>query len=203
MILFDLDGVLVDSRPLIEEIWRAWAVPRGLDETRFIRVAHGRRTSETLREVAPHLDIVRETAALDAMEELATDGLVAIPGAAALLASLAPDTWAIVTSGSRAVARLRLTTAGLPIPPVMVTGDEVERGKPDPEPYLLGAQRTGADPADCVVVEDSPAGIAAGKAAGMRVAAVTTTHRAFALAEADVVLSRLSDLPGLLRRWDR
>jgi sugar-phosphatase len=201
VILFDLDGVLVDSRPNIEEVWRAWAAPRGLDADRFIRVAHGRRTSETLREVAPHLDIARETAALDAMEETATDGLVAIPGAEALLASLEPDAWAIVTSGSRTVATLRLTTAGLPIPAVLVTGDEVERGKPDPEPYITAARRTGADPADCVVVEDSPVGIAAGKAAGMRVAAIATTHRAFALAEADVVLAQLADLPALIRRW--
>jgi sugar-phosphatase len=88
------------------------------------------------------------------------------------------------------------------MPLVMVTGDEVERGKPDPEPYLTAARRTATDPANCVVVEDSPAGIASGKAAGMRVAAVMTTHRGFALAEADVVLFQLSDLPRLLRRWD-
>jgi sugar-phosphatase len=201
MILFDLDGVLVDSRPLIEEIWRNWAEPRGLDPERFIRVAHGRRTSETLRQVAPDLDIAVNTAVLDAMEEVATEGLAPVPGALELLTSLAPDSWAIVTSGSRAVAMLRLRTAGLPIPAVMVTGDDVERGKPHPEPYLTAARLTGADPANCVVVEDSPAGVAAGKAAGMRVAAVPTTHRSFALAEADVVMSELSDLPALIRRW--
>jgi sugar-phosphatase len=202
MILFDLDGVLVDSRPLIEEIWKAWAEPRGHDAARFLRVAHGRRTSETLREVAPHLDITAETAVIDAMEEVSTEGLIAIPGARELLTSLKPDSWAIVTSGSRAVATLRLRTAGLPLPAVMVTGDEVQRGKPDPEPYLLGARRTRMPPASCIVVEDAPAGILAGKAAGMRVAAVLTTHHASALREADVVLAHLSELPRLLRRWD-
>ncbi len=194
MILFDLDGVLVDSRLLIERIWREWARSRGQDAERFIRTAHGRRTSETLRDVAPELDVAAETAALDAMEEGATEGLVPIPGAAALLASLDPSAWAIVTSGSRAVATLRLRTTGLPMPRVLVTGDEVQRGKPDPEPYLLGARRTGVEPARCLVVEDSLAGVASGKAAGMRVAAITTTHRAELLSGADVVLAHLSEL---------
>lgn len=202
MILFDLDGVLVDSRPLIEEIWRAWAEPRGQDAARFLRVAHGRRTSETLRQVAPELDTRAETAVLDALEEASTHGLIAIPGALELLTSLEPGSWAIVTSGSRAVATLRLSTAGLPLPRVMVTGDEVDRGKPDPEPYLLGAHRAGAHPSSCVVVEDAPAGVRAGKDAGMRVVAITTTHHASALREADVVLPHLADLPALLRRWD-
>jgi sugar-phosphatase len=203
MILFDLDGVLVDSRPLIEEIWRSWAAPLGLDAERFIRVAHGRRTSETLRQVAPDIDIVANTAVLDAMEEVAVEGLVPMSGAVELLASLEPGSWAIVTSGSRAVATLRLRTAGLPIPEVMVTGEDVEHGKPNPEPYLLGADRTGTDPSSCIVVEDSPAGVAAGKAAGMRVVAVTTTHHRGALAQADVVLADLWELPSLFRRWNR
>lgn len=194
MILFDLDGVLVDSRQLVERIWRDWARPRGQDAARFIRVAHGRRTSETLREVAPELDVAAETAVLDAMEETATEGLVPIPGAVALLASLDASAWAVVTSGSRAVAILRLRTTGLPMPRELVTGDEVRFGKPDPEPYLLGARRTGVEPARCLVVEDSPAGVAAGKAAGMRVAAITTTHDAASLVGADVILSHLSEL---------
>jgi len=201
MILFDLDGVLVDSRPLIEMVWRDWALPRGQDPSRFLRVAHGRRTSETLRAVAPELDVAAETAALDAMEETATAGLTAFPGAAPLLASLGPSGWAIVTSGSRTVATLRLRTAGLPIPGVMVTGDEVRRGKPDPEPYLVGARRTGVAPERCVVVEDSPAGVASGKSAGMRVVAVTTTHRADELALADMVVSGLLGLREVLESW--
>ena len=193
MILFDLDGVLVDSRPLIEEIWRRWALPRGLDAASFIAVAPGRRTSETLRQVAPALDIAAETAALDAMEEVATDGLAPIPGALDLLGALKPGSWAIVTSGSRAVATLRLRTAGLPIPGVMVTGDEVRYGKPHPEPYLKGAERTGVPPRDCIVVEDAPAGVLAGKAAGMRVLAVTTTHSREVLSAADRIVASLAE----------
>ena len=198
MILFDLDGVLVDSRPLIEEIWRRWALPRGLDAASFIAVAHGRRTSETLRQVAPDLDIAAETAALDAMEEVATDGLAPIPGALELLGALKPGSWAIVTSGSRAVATLRLRTAGLPIPDVMVTGDEVRFGKPHPEPYLKGAERTGVAPRDCIVVEDAPAGVLAGKAAGMRVVAVTTTHSREVLLAADRIVTSLADVKAFI-----
>jgi sugar-phosphatase len=194
VILFDLDGVLVDSRPLIEEIWRRWALGRGLDAANFIAVAPGRRTSETLREVAPDLDIAAETRALDAMEEVATDGLAPIPGALELLGALEPGSWAIVTSGSRAVATLRLRTAGLPIPEVMVTGDEVRFGKPHPEPYLKGAERTGVSARDCIVVEDAPAGVLAGKAAGMRVIAVTTTHSREALFRADRIVTSLAEV---------
>jgi sugar-phosphatase len=194
VILFDLDGVLVDSRPLIEDIWRRWAAPRGLDAGQFIAVAHGRRTSETIRAVAPELDVALETAALDAMEEVATEGLAAVPGAVELLDALEPGSWAIVTSGSRAVATLRLRTAGLPIPAVMVTGDEVKFGKPHPEPYLTGAARSGAQPAQCIVIEDAPAGILAAKAAGMRVIAVTTTHRREVLFAADRVVGSLAEV---------
>lgn len=200
MILFDLDGVLVDSRPLIEEIWRRWAQPRGLDAANFITVAHGRRTSETLRQVAPHLDISAETAALDAMEEVATDGIAPIPGALELLGALKSGSWAIVTSGSRAVATLRLRAAGLPIPDVMVTGDEVRFGKPHPEPYLKGAERTGASPRECIVVEDAPAGVLAGKAAGMEVIAVTTTHPRDALVAADRVMESLPEVRAYVLR---
>lgn len=194
MILFDLDGVLVDSRPLIEDIWRKWAASRGLDAAHFIAVAHGRRTSETLREVAPELDVAAETAMLDAMEEGATDGLVAVEGAESLLGSLDPGSWAIVTSGSRAVATLRLRAVGLPVPAVMVTGDDVKFGKPHPEPYLTAAARTGVSPARCVVIEDAPAGVLAAKAAGMRVIAVCTTHPRELLLAADRVVRSLGEV---------
>jgi sugar-phosphatase len=159
-----------------------------------LRVAHGRRIAETLRLVAPQLDAVAEAAVLDAMEEVEARGLRAAPGAAALLRQLSEAQRAIVTSGSRAVATLRLRTAGLPIPGVFVTAGDVERGKPDPEGYLLAAGRLGVAPSDCVVVEDSPPGVAAGKAAGMRVIAVLTTYPAVALSGADVPLDALADL---------
>src|SRR2546430_768853 len=165
-ILFDLDGVLVDSRECIELIWHAWAAERGLDAADFLRVAHGRRIAETLRLVAPQLDASVEAAVLDAMEEVETRGLRAAPGAAALLRQLSEAQRAIVTSGSRAVATLRLRTAGLPTPGVFVTAGDVERGKPGPEGELLAAGRLGGAPPGCVVVEDLPPRVAAGKGAG-------------------------------------
>src|SRR5437660_11260697 len=155
-ILFDLDGVLVDSRECIELIWHAWAAERGLDPAAFLRVAHGRRIAETLRLVAPQVDAVAEAAVLDAMEEVETRGLRAAPGAAGLLRQLSEAQRAIVTSGSRAVATLRLRTAGLPIPGVFVTAGDVVGGQPDPEPYLLGASSLGVAPSDSVVTEHSP-----------------------------------------------
>jgi mannitol-1-/sugar-/sorbitol-6-phosphatase len=193
-ILFDLDGVLVDSRRCIERIWRTWAATRGLDAEPFLRVAHGRRTAETLRLVAPDLDAAAAVGALDAMEAVETQGLSVAPGATTLVSRLPPSSWAIVTSGSHAVATLRLRTAGLPVPRVLITSEEVRRGKPDPEGYLTAATRLAVAPADCVVVEDSPAGVAAGKGAGMRVIAVLTTHSAPSLTEADEHIGALSDL---------
>jgi sugar-phosphatase len=130
------------------------------------------------------------------MEEGATDGLVPIPGALELLGALQPDSWAIVTSGSRTVATLRLRATGLPVPGIMVTGDEVRFGKPHPEPYLTGAARSGVPPRQCLVVEDAPAGVLAAKAAGMRVLAVTTTHRWEVLVAADRVFADLAGVRG-------
>lgn len=193
-ILFDLDGVLVDSRRCVERVWRTWAAERTLDADRFIRESYGRRTSETLRAVAPELDVAAETALLDAMEETETEGLVATNGAHDLLARLQAGRWAIVTSGSRPVATLRLRTAGLPTPEVFVTGEEVRRGKPHPEPYLTAAARLRLAPAGCVVIEDAPAGVEAGLAAGMTVVAVGTTHPVDRLGAAHARVSGLEAL---------
>lgn len=186
--------MLVDSRDCIETVWREWAAPRGLDFRAFLRVAHGRRTSETVRLVAPALDARAESAVLDAMESVEARGLTAFPGTAGLLAALPAGRWAIVTSGSAPVAALRLRTAGIAPPPVFITAHDVTRGKPDPEGYLAAARRLGVAPGDCVVVEDSPTGIAAGKAAGMRVIAVRTTYPAGDLGEADECVGALADL---------
>ena len=128
------------------------------------------------------------------MEEVATHGLAPIRGALDLLGALEPGSWAIVTSGSRAVATLRLRTVGLPIPDIMVTGDEVRFGKPHPEPYLTGADRSGVRPSQCIVVEDAPAGVQSAKSAGMKVLAVTTTHDREALVAADRVLENLAQV---------
>lgn len=193
-LLFDLDGVLVDSRGVVERVWRRWAALRDRDPEPFIRVAHGRRISETIREVAPGLDARAEAAALDAMEAVETDGLAAVPGARELIAALGGYRWAVVTSGGRAVASLRLRAAGLEPPGVFVTAEDVRRGKPDPEGYLAAARRLAVDPARCVVLEDAPPGIRAARAAGMRVVAVATTHVPEVLAEADRVVGSPAEL---------
>ena len=193
-LLFDLDGVLVDSRACDERVWRSWAALRGVDADAMIRAGQGRRASETLREVAPDLDVAAEAALLDAMEERELSGLQAAAGAASVLAQLAPDRWAIVTSASRRVASVRLVTAGLPIPAVFITGDQVQRGKPDPQGYLWAAASLRVEPADAVVLEDAPAGIAAARAGGMRVVGIATTHAPAAIAAADLIVPDLRAL---------
>jgi sugar-phosphatase len=177
-ILFDMDGTLVDSTQSVERQWRRWAPRHGLDPEAFIAVAHGRRTLDTLQELAPQLATEEEAARFDAEEAADDDGVVEVPGAAALIAQLPPDRWAIVTSAQRALAAARLATAGLPVPEVLVSGEDVREGKPHPEGYLLAARRLGVDPARCLVVEDTPAGIGAGLAAGMHVLGITQTYPA-------------------------
>lgn len=193
-VLFDLDGVLVDSRRCIEGIWRAWAAGKGLDPEPFLRIAHGRRTSETIRTVAPALDVAAEVAALDRLEEVETAGIHPVPGADLLLQALPATRWAIVTSGSHRVASLRLGVVGLTVPEVFITSDAVRQGKPAPDGYLAAAARLGLEPADCVAVEDSPPGVAAARAAGMRVIALLTTHQERDLEQADFRLPALHQL---------
>jgi mannitol-1-/sugar-/sorbitol-6-phosphatase len=189
-ILFDLDGVLVDSTASIEEAWRLWAVRHGLDPEDVLRVAHGRRGFDTVRLVAPHLDAAREVAEQNAHEARAT-GFAAAPGAQALIEQLPPSCWAVVTSGVRAVAEHRLRTVGLPIPRVMVCADEVVHGKPDPEGFLAAAVRLGVPPSTCVVIEDAPAGLDAAHAAGMPAVAVASTYPPDALHMANIVVNSL------------
>jgi sugar-phosphatase len=175
-VLFDLDGVLADSRRVVEGVWRVWAAEKELDPAPFLAIAHGRRTSEILRTVAPHLDIAAETNRLDRMEEFGTEGLVPIPGAPEFVRSLPQNRWGVVTSGHRECAEFRLNYVGIPFPRVFITGDMVKKGKPDPEGYLRGAGELGFSPAGCLVFEDAPPGVAAAQAAGMRVVGVLTTH---------------------------
>jgi sugar-phosphatase len=190
-VLFDLDGVLVDSAEVVERTWRRWAGRHGLDPADVIRAAHGRRTIETVRLLAPHLAADDEVAALAASESTETDGVYEVPGARELLESLPPRSWAVVTSGIRPVAELRLRHTQLPTPPVLVTADEVRHGKPHPEGYLTAAARLGVDPARCIVVEDTPPGIDAAHAGGMRVVAVASTYEPEALATADALVPAL------------
>lgn len=191
-ILFDFDGVLVDSSRSVELVWREWGKLRNRAPEPFIAMAHGRRTSETISMVAPEMDARAEAAVLDRMEEECTEGLVAGPGALDLVRGIPIGRWGVVTSGHRPVATLRLTSVGIPVPPVLVTGDQVTKGKPDPEPYLAGLKAMALSAADCVVFEDAPPGIVSARAAGLRVIALKTTHGAVALREADAVVEDLT-----------
>jgi sugar-phosphatase len=190
-LLFDMDGVLVDSRAIVERTWRRWAARHGLDADSLLHVAHGRRTHETLSHVVPHLATPEEVAWLDAAELADQDGLVAVPGAARLLATLGRVPWAVVTSAGPQLARRRLIGAGLP-PPVLVSSTEVTRGKPAPDGYLLAAEQLRVSPTQAIVFEDAPAGIAAGLAAGTVVIGVTTTHSAVQLEGAAFTVADLT-----------
>jgi sugar-phosphatase len=174
-ILFDLDGVLVDSTPAVTRVWARWAVQHGFEPERTVREAHGRPSIESIRELLPHADHEALNRELEAQEIADTDGVIPLPGALELLNSLPADRWAIVTSCTRDLAEVRIRVAGLPLPANIVTSSEITNGKPDPEPYLKGASKLDINPADCLVVEDVPAGIRSGKAAGARVIALRTT----------------------------
>jgi mannitol-1-/sugar-/sorbitol-6-phosphatase len=193
-ILFDLDGVLVNSAELVERTWRVWAARHELDFEKVIAVAHGRRTVETVRILAPHLVVDAEVAALESNEAVTSDGLYEIQGAREMLEMLPSDRWAIVTSGIRAIAEFRIRHTGLTMPSVMICAEDLSRGKPDPEGYLTAALRLGKPPKDCIVIEDAPAGIEAAQNAGMRVIAIAATYPADQLAGADLVVERLTDL---------
>jgi mannitol-1-/sugar-/sorbitol-6-phosphatase len=193
-ILFDLDGVLIDSRVCVERHWTRWANGHGIDLVLVLAEAHGRRTTDTIRAVAPTLDIEAEARLIEEAETVDFDGVTTLPGAAPLLEALPPASWGVVTSGTRALALGRLAHGGLPIPEQLITADDVKRGKPDPEPYLAGAAALAVEPAHCLVVEDAPAGIRAGNAAGMTVLAVATTFEAGALVAADYVVGSLADV---------
>lgn len=190
-ILFDLDGVLVDSTLAVERVWRKWAAEHNVDPELVMENAHGRRSIETIRIVAAELDAEAENLRVENMEISDKEGIVAIPGAADLLSSLPSERFVVVTSATAALASARLRYAGLSVPDRMVTADHVVQGKPSPEPYLKGAATLGVAPKDCVVFEDTPAGVESGKAAGMRVIALTSTYRAAELNQADAVLESL------------
>jgi sugar-phosphatase len=190
--LFDMDGVLVDSHAVVERTWRRWALRHDMDPEAIIAVAHGRRSSDTLRDVVPHLDIAAEVAWLDETERKDMDGVVALPGAAALLAHLPGVSWAIVTSSGDALARERLAVCGLPIPRILIASERIANGKPAPDGYLAGARALGIDASDCVVFEDAPPGIEAGLAAGAKVVGVATTYSAERLTRATHVIRDLS-----------
>ena len=182
-LLFDMDGTLVDSSAAVHSLYRRWAARHGIELEALVRVSHGRRSAEVARHYA-HLgfDVAAETAWMIEQERADANPIVEVAGAGALLRSLPPRRWAVVTSADRVLALQRLRAAGLPLPGVLVSADDVARGKPDPEGFLMAASRLGVAAADCLVLEDAPAGLAAGQAAGARVLALTTTLTADELA---------------------
>jgi len=193
-VLFDLDGVLVDSTVSVERAWHLWAQRHALDVTAVLALAHGRRSVETIRLVAPHLSAEREAQVLDLSQAMDTSADRAVKGAAELLASLPAEHWAVVTSGPLVLATARLHAVGLPLPRVLVTADDVSMGKPHPEGYLKAAQLLRVAPEECIVFEDAPTGIAAGLAAGMMVIAVATTYGPTELATATRTVQTLADV---------
>jgi haloacid dehalogenase superfamily, subfamily IA, variant 3 with third motif having DD or ED len=192
VLLVDLDGTLVDSSAPVSRAWTAFAKRHGLDPDEVHAFAHGRPSSETVRLLAPSADHAAEAALVEEAETTDTDGVFALPGAGDLLRSGYP--LAIVTSCSSLLADVRLRAAGLPRPEVVISSSMVMRGKPDPEGFLLGARRLNVTAARCAVLEDSPIGIDAGRAAGARVIALRTTHGDDALARADVIIDNLAAL---------
>jgi sugar-phosphatase len=192
-ILFDLDGVLLDSTRVVAAQYRRWATENGLDPDEVMKAAHGVRTIEVIQRVAPHLDAVAETQKIE-KREAAADEVVRMPGAIELLSSIPKGRWCVVTSGTRFLAVTRMRKFGVPVPEIMVTADDVKNGKPDPEPYLKAAELLRVKPAECVVVEDAPAGIQAARAAGMKVVSLPSTYPQEELYEADTIVSGLSNI---------
>ncbi|HEY6765530.1 MAG TPA: HAD family hydrolase [Candidatus Sulfotelmatobacter sp.] len=195
-LLFDLDGVLIDSTPAVARVWTRWALERGFNPQEVVARAHGRPSLTTVREYLPNANHASENQKVEQAEIDDLEGVIPLPGTLELLQSLPDNRWTIVTSCTRALAEVRIRAAGLPLPANMITSTDIVNGKPYPEPYLKGAAILGFDPAQCVVVEDAPAGIRAGKAAGSRVIAFATTSPASALrsAGADWILNNCADI---------
>jgi len=192
-VLFDFDGVIVDSTAAVARQYTRWALEHDLDPEAILRTAHGVRTEEVIRQAAPHLDALEETIKIE-RREAEDSGVRIMPGAVDLLNSIPHSKWGIVTSGRRALVSARLQRLSIPAPSVLVTAEDVTQGKPAPDPYLRGAALLGVKPAKCVVVEDAVAGIRAAHAAGMRVISLPSTYDASSLAEADVIVPALSQI---------
>jgi sugar-phosphatase len=180
-ILFDMDGTLIDSTSVVERLWTRWAIRRNVDPEKVLRISHGRPTIETMRQVAPHLDYRAEASDFLADELAEAQGILAIPGALELVTAIPRDRWALVTSADRTLAVQRLRTAMIPEPKVLVAADDGVLPKPSPDGYLRAAALLGFPAGECLVIEDTRPGLEAGRAAGMRVLAVTTTYSAEAL----------------------
>ena len=183
-LLFDMDGVLVDSTAAVARVWSVWARKHDLDPDTVVKIGHGRPSISTIRELLPNADHEAEDREVERLEIEDVEGIAALPGAAELLRMLPANRYAIVTSATRPLAEVRLRAAGLPVPENLVTARDAKRGKPNPDPYLMGARLLRVPSMECVVIEDAPSGIRAGKAAGAHVVALRTTTSDAELQEA-------------------
>src|SRR5581483_11341577 len=195
-LLFDLDGVLINSTPAVARVWKQWATEHGFNPEEVVARAHGRPSLTTVREYLPDADHEKENREVERREIEDLEGVVPLPGALALLASLPEHRWTIVTSCTRPLAEVRIKAAGLPVPKKLITSSDIARGKPDPEPYIKGARLLGYPTEKCIVFEDVPAGVRSGKSAKARVVAFTTTVAGLTLREAgaDWILRGCSDV---------
>ncbi|KAF2781200.1 MULTISPECIES: HAD family hydrolase [unclassified Streptomyces] len=198
-LLFDNDGTLVSSLDSVRRCWTRWAVEYGITAEQFGRVElHGRPAAEIAADLLPTARVAEAVARIEQLEveDVPGGGVHLLPGTREFLDALPADRWAVVTSATRRLAEARLDAVGI-LPKTLIAADDITRGKPDPEPYLLGARALGVDPAACVVFEDAPAGLQSGRAAGMRTVALATTHPAGEL-DADLVVEDLSALSALV-----
>ncbi len=195
-LLFDLDGVLINSTPAVTRVWRRWAVEHGFNPEEVVARAHGRPSLTTVREYLPNSDHEVENREVERREIEDLEGVDPLPGALDLLAGLPPDRWTIVTSCTRPLAEVRIKAARLPLPERLITSNDIRQGKPHAEPYLKAASMLGFPAADCVVFEDVPAGIRSGKDAGAKVIAFRTTAQEPVLREAgaDWILNNCADV---------
>lgn len=195
-LLFDMDGVLINSTPAVARVWRRWAIEHGFNPEEVVARAHGRPSLTTVREYLPNVDHEAENREVERREIEDLEGVIPLPGALDLLASLPDDRWTIVTSCTRPLAEVRIKAAGLPLPKKLITSNDITNGKPHPDPYLKGASVLGFPAADCIVLEDVPAGVRSGKAAGARVIAFKTTVQEPVLREAgaDWILNNCADI---------
>jgi len=195
-LLFDMDGVLINSTPAVARVWRRWAIEHGFNPEEVVARAHGRPSLTTVQEYLPNVDHEAENREVERREIEDLEGVIPLPGALDLLASLPDDRWTIVTSCTRPLAEVRIRAAGLPLPKKLITSNDITNGKPHPDPYLKGASVLGFPAADCIVLEDVPAGVRSGKAAGARVIAFKTTVQEPVLREAgaDWILNNCADI---------
>jgi sugar-phosphatase len=193
-VIFDLDGVLIDSDAAIEQRWRQWAEQRDIPFEDVKSIYHGRPMVEVIQEVAPDLDAKAEIDRMRDVMTAAPEHVRAFDGVKGILDNLPPERWAIATSARRRTATNRLDHVGLPTPNVFITADDVTRGKPAPDAYQLAAERLQVDPSDCIVFEDAASGVEAARRAGTRVVGVATSTDADVLSDADAVVSSLSEV---------